>query len=337
MTPKISVIIPVYNGERFLPKAIESVARQTVFNELELILVDDGSTDDSGKICDLYSNKFSNIITLHCKNAGVSAARNAGIAHARGEHLAFLDSDDAYDESFLEKLLKHGACDLVCCDYYTEEACSHSLSDVFSSGRYMHSEFNLDFYKKIICKEFYSCWNKLYKRSLVLKNNITFPVGVKYAEDMMFVFEYLSHCKDFYFLDEALYFYNINPNNTTFVVESSYEVYKNIFEWQCEYFKSYDFFEEMYGCLRGNFVYNSICSINSESSYSDFFTAKKYTEKVLSDELFYKNYIAENYSEFKCTYDKVLHRLLRKKLCTCIVIWRKIFDLRSKLAHGSSD
>lgn len=337
MTPKVSVIIPVYNGERFLSMAIESVTRQTTFSELELILIDDGSTDDSGKICDAYSNKFSNIVTLHCKNAGVSAARNAGIAHARGEYLTFLDSDDTYEPMFIEKLLEHGDCDLVCCDYYCKDKNEKILAGFFDRGELKSMDFDADFYKKIIRKEFYTCWNKLYKKSIIFDNKIIFPEDIKYGEDMMFVFKYLEYCKVFYFLDEALYFYNVNPYNATVVVKQSYEVGRNIFEWQTEYFKRIDLKKKMFTALQSNFVYNSVCAINSAITYNNFFTAAKTVKKIISDSTFYESYMRENYTEFKCKYDKVFFKLLKKKQWLAVVVWRKIFDLRSKLINGSSD
>lgn len=337
MTPKVSVIIPVYNGERFLEKAITSVIQQTVFEKLELILVNDGSTDGSKKICDEYAKKFANIFALHCQNSGVSAARNSGMELAKGEYITFLDSDDTYEPQFIEKLLEHGACDLVCCDYYCKDKNEKILSIFFGNDKLIRSEFDTDFYKKIIQKEFYSCWNKLYKKSIVFENKIRFPKGIKYGEDMMFVFEYLKHCKDFYFIDEALYFYNVNPYNATVVVKQGYEVNRYIFKWQTEYFKNIGLKEKMSVALQSNFVYNSVCAINSAITYNKFFIAAKTVKKIISDSTFYENYLRENYTEFKCKYDEIFFTLLKKKRWLLVVVWRKIFDLRSKLTNGNSD
>lgn len=337
MTPTVSVIIPVYNGERFLEKAIASVIGQSVFDRIELILVDDGSTDGSAKICDEYSLRYPSITALHCKNAGVSAARNTGIEQAKGEYIAFLDSDDTYEPEFIEKLLEHSDCDLVCCDYFIKNIDEKNLAENFASGKLDRKDFDRKFYEKIIHKEFYSCWNKLYKKNIISKNNVLFPVGIKYAEDMMFVFEYLKHCKDFYFVDEALYFYNVNPYNTTVVVKQGYEVNRDIFVWQTEYFQNIGIGEEMTEPLQGNFVYNSVCAINSAITYNNFFAAAKEIKEILSDNFFYKSYMCENYVEFKCKYDEVFFTLLKKKRWLAVVAWRKIFDLRSKLTNGNSN
>lgn len=115
----ISVIVPVYNVEPYLEEAIESVIHQT-YTDLEIILVDDGSTDDSGKICDRYQKKDSRIKVVHQENRGLSAARNAGLDICKGEMIAFLDSDDAFCTDMLQKMsdamLESGA-DIVECNY----------------------------------------------------------------------------------------------------------------------------------------------------------------------------------------------------------------------------
>ena len=97
MSCKVSVIVPVYNCKKYLETAIRSVIEQTLFNETELILVDDGSTDGSGGICDNYASEYPNIFAVHQSNSGVSVARNKGMEAAKGEYIAFLDSDDSYD------------------------------------------------------------------------------------------------------------------------------------------------------------------------------------------------------------------------------------------------
>ncbi|MBQ7815737.1 MAG: glycosyltransferase, partial [Oscillospiraceae bacterium] len=99
----ISVIVPVYNTEKFLDKCIESISKQT-FDDFEIILVDDGSTDKSGQICDTWAHKDNRVKVIHKQNAGVSAARNNGIAAAKGEYIAFVDSDDTVSPDYLRLL-----------------------------------------------------------------------------------------------------------------------------------------------------------------------------------------------------------------------------------------
>ena len=143
MNPLISLVIPVYNVEKYLDKCMESVLAQT-YDNYEVILVDDGSTDNSGKMCDEYAERDSRVTVYHQKNSGVSVARNVGIENAKGEFISFIDSDDWVDESYLEKLvnaqIKYNA-DLTICEY----------TNVYADGRpnVRRRSFESDVYYKI--------------------------------------------------------------------------------------------------------------------------------------------------------------------------------------------
>lgn len=332
MSSKVSVIIPVYNCIKYLDKAVRSVILQTEFSDIELILVDDGSTDGSEMLCDSYAKEFENISVIHQKNSGVSVARNNGINAARGEYVAFLDGDDEYKPGFISEMLKAADADLVCCDYYVHSDDESNIGKYFKEKKYMKNEFDLEFLKNIIHSEFYSCWNKLYKKEIIDNYNISFPVGVKYAEDMVFVFEYLKHCESFYFISSPLYHYNINPDNATSVVKNGFEVQRFIYEYQTKYFSEFALKKEILCEISENFVYRTTNSINSEITYGSMRTGYKYTKRVLESE-FYDLFMKANYSDFKCLYDKVFFTLLKKRLALAVVLWRKLFDLRSKLLH----
>ena len=116
----ISVIVPVYNVEKYLVQCINSILNQTIKN-LEIILVDDGSLDNSGKICDEFSKKDDRIVAIHKENNGLSSARNAGLEIANGNYIGFVDSDDWLDEHMYEillKLIKENNSDISCCDFF---------------------------------------------------------------------------------------------------------------------------------------------------------------------------------------------------------------------------
>ena len=115
----VSVVIPVYNVEKYLNKGIESVLSQS-YEELEIILVDDGSTDSSGKMCDVYARQDKRVHIMHKENGGLSSARNAGIREAHGEYIAFVDSDDWVEPDYIERLLKacvENAAEMSICSY----------------------------------------------------------------------------------------------------------------------------------------------------------------------------------------------------------------------------
>lgn len=332
MSCKVSVIVPVYNCIKYLEKAVLSVIAQTEFNGVELILVDDGSSDGSEKLCDKFSSDYPNITAIHQKNSGVSVARNTGLKAAKGEYIAFLDSDDEYDPTFIREMLGAADADLVCCDFFMSDCDEKPLGNIFENRKYLSLDFDSEFCKKIINENFYSCWNKLYKTEIIKRNQLKFTPGVKYAEDMIFVFEYLKHCESFRFIDKPLYHYNINPDNVTSVVKNGFEVQQFIFNYQKEYFANLEFCDEILKSVSERFVYKTTCSINSEITYEKFSVAYGRVKSILGSE-FYDLYVKENYTEFSCLYDRVFFTLLKKKKAFLVVLWRKLFDLRSKLIH----
>ncbi len=336
MSCRVSVIIPVYNCIKYLDKAVTSVISQTEFDSVELILVNDGSTDGSEKLCETYAAEYDNILVIHQKNAGVSVARNSGLDAAKGEYIAFLDSDDEYKPRFIAEMLQAADADLVCCDYFVKNDDEKNLGLIFKNGFYREEDFDLSFFLNIISVQFYSCWNKLYKNEIIRNNGLKFLPGVKYGEDMVFVFEYLKHCKSFRFTDKRLYHYNINPYNATFVVKNGFDVQHFIYEYQADYFKESPYEKEITDAVSDRFVYLTTNTINSEITYEKIPTAYRYVKRVLASD-FYGLYLKANYTEFKCPYDKVFFNLLKKRMALAVVLWRKLFDLRSKLFHDRSD
>lgn len=185
-SPKISVIVPVYNSEKFLPRCLESIFDQTTEEKYEVIAVNDGSTDNSLEILKGYAENFKNLRILTRKNGGVSSARNAGIAHAKGEYIAFVDSDDFVERDYLEKLYsaaEQSSADIAICNYKNTNS-ENSLSigcifrhrsGVFDSGKMLRS---------LLCDVTVRSylWNKLYKRELFTENGIEFPLGVHFED-----------------------------------------------------------------------------------------------------------------------------------------------------------
>ena len=182
MTPKVSVIMPVYNTEKYLERAVQSIIDQTIIN-WELILVDDGSTDQSSAICEHYSGIDSRIKFFRQNNRGPSDARNKGIEKATGEYIAFLDSDDWFTLDMLETMTS------ICDEYNVEIACcsffiAHENGSIIEQSK-TGTEFELlntkeAIYELINDRRIQSfLWNKMYKRQLF--EGILFPVGKHYA------------------------------------------------------------------------------------------------------------------------------------------------------------
>lgn len=189
MNWKLSVIIPVYNGEKYLQKCVESVQKQTL-RELEIILVDDGSTDQSGAICDELARKDSRIRVLHQSNAGVSAARNAGIVAAKGEYLGFVDADDSIVPEMYASLLQIAQetdSDIVMCDATTVYTNGRTEPDTITQLPESRIIKNNDWTPQLLMEMAGSAWRCIYRYTDKLRNHtVAFPLGVKFSEDRIF-------------------------------------------------------------------------------------------------------------------------------------------------------
>lgn len=209
--PKISVIVPVYNVEKYLNKCVDSILNQT-FEDFELILVDDGSPDNCGNICDEYAQKDNRVKVIHKKNGGLSDARNAGIDCAIGEWLSFIDSDDWVENNFLEILYSNAVkyqAEIVIVNLHKvfDEKCEHAIpvNEICCNGieslNYLYGTQSV--YMNV-------AWNKLYKKSLF--DNVRYPVG-KFHEDGFTTYKLLNMCKKVYMSNCDLYCYYQRNNS----------------------------------------------------------------------------------------------------------------------------
>lgn len=204
----ISIIVPIYNVEVYLPKCIDSLINQS-YKDIEIILIDDGSPDNSGKICDDYARKDKRIVVVHQKNAGVSAARNIGLEIAKGEFIGFCDPDDFCDEQMYEKMIhaiNFYKADMVACgyEYYNED---YQLD---TSRRYTLRDDEVMTRRDIFEKMSdmpptirHGVVTKLFHRSLIDK--IRFDVNLKSTEDGNFLLDYLSYVNKAVFIHLPLY------------------------------------------------------------------------------------------------------------------------------------
>ena len=188
----ISVIVPVYNAENTLRQCVDSILSQQ-YEDLELILIDDGSTDNSPRICDDYSNVDSRVIIIHERNAGVSAARNKGLEIAKGEWICFVDSDDYVSKDFLNYVAscKHQ----LLITGFRDEINGKVLENVkMSSALYSTTEEVSSFIRTMILNSMVlrGPWGKFYRRGLL--GNQRFNTEMKIGEDTCFVFDYLQKC-----------------------------------------------------------------------------------------------------------------------------------------------
>ncbi len=225
----VSIIIPLYNAETYITRALDSVCAQT-YHEFEIIIVDDGSTDCGYEICKGYSLNKEKLQLLKQKNSGPGTARNFGLQKAQGEFIFFLDADDYIDKLTLESTvsaLRKRDSDLVIVEemIVTENGkCSpnphiglpHEIVQEYSDSyfckkeRYLELLVNFRSFRNPARKIFYPCKGRLYKNSIIRENNITFPDNTYFMEDLIFQMQYCSIAKSLTLIKKAYYYYQLH-------------------------------------------------------------------------------------------------------------------------------
>ncbi|MCR2822010.1 glycosyltransferase [Lederbergia panacisoli] len=221
--PTVSIIVPIYNVETYLERCIDSLINQSL-QDIEIILVNDGSKDRCGEICEKYAREEPRIKVIHKQNGGLSSARNSGLGIASGKYIAFIDADDWVERGMFEVLVKNSIkhnSDLVVCNYrsvYSVEkiqnskACLSLDEGLIEVNKLGISRYILDFFLPF--KHAYSVWNKLYKHDLIRLHNIRFePNQEIFAEDLLFNLYYLCHTKLISTTPEVLVNYFQRPNS----------------------------------------------------------------------------------------------------------------------------
>ena len=211
MKPKVSIIIPVYKVEKFLTRCLDSVLGQTL-KEIEVILVDDGSPDNCGRICDEYAAKDKRVIVIHKKNAGVSAARNSGLEVASGEFVGFVDSDDYVAATMFEDMYRQAVladaemamCQFVITDGVTDELVHRSSGDDFEVLKFDNKKA-FEIIADFSCPVQVMVWNKLFKKELI--QNLCFDTNKRMAEDLEFLMRALFKSKTVVYVPYARYAY----------------------------------------------------------------------------------------------------------------------------------
>ena len=254
--PLVTIIVPVYNTQEYLTRCLDSIVNQS-YRHFELLLIDDGSRDDSGRICDDYAAKDSRIKVFHLENGGVSNARNFALNHASGEYIQFLDSDDWISPEatrLFVRTITTSQCDMVISDFYRVSGKRLSQKgDIEEDGVMTRQEFaNImlenpaDFYYGVL-------WNKFYRREIIESVHLRMDPQISWCEDFLFNLEYIRHANSFAALQVPVYYYvkrkgslistqSINLTNTM-------KMKLNVFEYYNRFYKDvYD--EEAYENIR---------------------------------------------------------------------------------------
>lgn len=226
MKPIISIIIPVYNVEKYIKKCLDSIKEQNIKENLEIICIDDGSTDKSGDICDEYAKVDKRFKVFHQNNKGIGATRNFGVNVATGKYLAWIDPDDYISSEWwnnIQDLLAKDI-DMIFFDYNILKE-GKLRKKIFSNGnRYVQKE---EFLKEIVCDQKIGSelWYKVFKKNLM--ENIFFPENVNTMEDYAVLHKIVLKTKNIYYLSKCLYFYRIRSNSlvTNNNLEKMYTAY----------------------------------------------------------------------------------------------------------------
>jgi glycosyltransferase involved in cell wall biosynthesis len=233
---KISVIVPVYNVEEYLSECLDSIQKQT-YKNIEVILVNDGSNDNSGKICDTYSEKYENFKVIHKINEGVSIARNTGLAKATGDYCIFIDSDDYIDSSMIELLVNKAIsdnADIVLCGICLVNTNFHKSKRKFRHQNYFEKcsenlsekEFINTLIKNPLQPYFGAPYNKLIRRKLLVDNSVLYEKYENFAEDTCFNYKIFNIADRICAVENILYYHRVNAGNSLSRLKHSYEYMK---------------------------------------------------------------------------------------------------------------
>lgn len=287
---KVSIVVPVYNMEDKLERCLDSLVNQTL-SDIEIIIINDGSSDKSLEIIQKYQEKYKNIVAISRENKGISYTRNEGIKLSRGKYIAFVDSDDYVEVDMYEKLYNKiisDNSDIVVCNYKT------FIEDSKEFNNYNVNKTNITNLvdnPKLVYLLDYQPWNKLYKKSLWDK--VYFPLNTKY-EDLEAVLKVFLKAKKVSYISDYLYNYLINPNGETGTInEKVYDIFKILDNLKNEFAKQNQELQESFKelVLSKLFIYYRLIK------RKDLKMANEFMKEI-------KKYLNKNYPHFKFFYLK---------------------------------
>lgn len=226
--PLVSIVVPVYNVSKYLGKNFETLKNQT-YRNIEIIFVDDGSTDNSGKLCELYKSTDNRVKVIHKSNEGLGLARNTGISNSSGKYIMFIDSDDFVHEEMVERLLRNlidTESDTSFCGYfeYYDEYNIIAKPAFFNKKIFKNEEIYENVLLNMISSKPYekkdsllsmSVWHAIYSLDIIRENNILFPSEREYiSEDIIFDIAYLKKSKKVCYISDSLYYYRCNNSQS---------------------------------------------------------------------------------------------------------------------------
>ena len=312
----ISVIIPMYNSEKYIERCLRSVCEQT-YQNIEIIVIDDGSSDNGEKICKRIANSDSRIYVYHFENHGVSWARNKGIELAKGEYITFIDSDDYIDKEMIKNMVDHiHEADLVICGIKRVNSLTGAVIGgwLYGEGIYSIKKY-LGLLEKSNMNPFFGGpYCKLINKKLLIDNNIKFMLGQSLAEDFCFNLDLLNHINKIYIIEKEYYCYMSNTigslsqyNYQKLDDELFFQQEKRTYEKYCNLMKQHEYKSEPDILLQMWKMYISKISLNHKLN-----VAEKST-KIMNK--------LKEYPQIKkeISNSKMKNRLLINKYCSFVI------------------
>lgn len=342
MNPEISIIVPVYNADRYLKNCISSILNQSFYN-FELILINDGSKDCSGEICDNYASKDKRVKVIHKNNEGVSIARNIGIDMSKGKYIMFCDSDDVIEKDWCRSLYNlytnnHNyvaVCGFNIINYRNNK--SENIFKIFNKDKKINYLKVKDFYELYDKNLLNYPWNKIYDAKIIKENKIKFEENITLGEDLLFNLKYFEFVKgDIVVLNECKYNYILRDNES---LDNKY--YKDLFGIYTMLYKSiYDhmiifksdisiYIEKFYNSYF--YMLNRVLKNTFHSkSNMNFIQKIKYNSEVMKSEEFKKCLRYSNLDKMSLVYRK----LYLRGNYILIYIYENLSKLKSKLRES---
>ena len=303
---KVSVIVPVYNTEKYLEKCLESIVNQT-YKDIEIIIINDGSTDNSSKIINKYVDKYSNIVYKEITNHGQGYARNLGIKLSSGDYIMFLDSDDYVDVDIISKMInKIGTCDVVVCDIY--KVIGNELVNFKNYYNFFKDNINLMLSHP-------GPVAKLYKKEVI--KNVSFLENV-YYEDLSFTPVISLNVNKVCYINEYLYYYVIHANSTMLKKEFNEKINSifKVMDYLKDKLKSYP--EEL------EYLYIEHLLYSATLRYLDYDNTQKYLKKINDIMINYPNWRKNKYYKMKSYKFKLVCYLAYKKQYKILKLLKKV-------------
>ncbi len=329
----ISVIMPVFNAEKTLKKSVDSVLDQS-FKELELIMIDDGSTDSSGKICDDYALVDKRIKVIHQKNSGVSNARNTGIRVAKGEYIIFLDSDDEMDLNLIEdnlKIIEKYNPDVLIFNFRYSFP-DHSIDNEYTQDGVFFGDDKKFFdekIEKVVEKELMNApWNKIIRRGLIQKNKLVFDERFSIFEDAIFSLSVCANAKTLCVNSKIYHSYNIWETGSlrTRWSESRFLAMKELYKHEINYCRKYEknhkqllFFGKQFS--NSLFAYMQLVSVSDVLSYKK---KKEQLKTICDDRLVRQIFLQKKFKQGLGINKKTIRFFVKMKMTGMIIFLYKL-------------